>query len=325
LRILFSQATTLPYVLDLPVLGVCVRFEASHPALLDAVDTAYGYWAALRHDPRLSPARARVRLSVHAHPDTLLTPVQPRETRVLEPDLFLVANELAVGVSDAAAREAVAFVAPAALHDHARLRALVLDPLVLFTITRADRHPLHASAIARGNAALLLAGPSGAGKSTLSYAALRAGLNVLADDAVYAQLDPVLRIWALSGDLHLAPESARHFPELSLTTPQRAASGKLKLVIPRIAARAPAVVDYAGICVLARAPGPREPVRITAQEVITDLATTLDPGFDRFNATTAGVLERVAQRGAWRLPVAGAPESLIPHIEQMLDDIVRIS
>src|SRR5205809_6508121 len=60
------HGVALRHVVELPVLGVPVRFESNSTAAIEAVEDAFGMWRALRASPELiAPLRLRVRLIVH--------------------------------------------------------------------------------------------------------------------------------------------------------------------------------------------------------------------------------------------------------------------
>lgn len=72
---------------------------------------------------------------------------------------------------------------------------------------------LHASAVAWGNRALVLAGPTGAGKTTAAGAASRTlGASVFADDLVFLRRDKDSPKWRASGLPWEADEEARRRP-----------------------------------------------------------------------------------------------------------------
>lgn len=69
-----------------------------------------------------------------------------------------------------------------------------LRPLWYAVLARRGLHPLHASAVAGGHGAILIAGPSGAGKSTLAARLAHRGAAFLSDDVCFvdeASLDIV--------------------------------------------------------------------------------------------------------------------------------------
>lgn len=60
----------------------------------------------------------------------------------------------------------------------------ICQPVLAYLLAPFDRFLLHAGAVGRDDQALVLLGQSGSGKSTTTYAALRAGWDVLGDDHV---------------------------------------------------------------------------------------------------------------------------------------------
>lgn len=60
----------------------------------------------------------------------------------------------------------------------------ICQPVLAYLLSPFDRFLLHAGAVGREGSALVLLGQSGSGKSTATYAALRAGWDVLGDDHV---------------------------------------------------------------------------------------------------------------------------------------------
>jgi hypothetical protein len=241
-------------------------------------------------------------------------------------DILRVTHPHARGFADAASLDAGILLTQGILADENTFRYGVLDALTLFLVTAADRQPFHAAAIRRGPVALLLTGPSGAGKSTLAYAALRAGLDVMSDDAVYVQRDPVIRVWSMRSRLHLPAAAGAHFPEIADAPLVEMTNGKTKHVVaqPNVFDRnALPYIERAGICILARSESPRAPERISPDQAAHEIEAHLDPGFDRFRATIGATMRRVAAAGAWRLYVTGTPSSMLPQIDRLLTDIER--
>src|SRR5690606_33490800 len=104
---------------------------------------------------------------------------------------FTIRSASCTAAIDVAGRHAYAQLTPRLVDDVDRFRDRVLDALTWALLTRLDRAPLHASAIACDDAVLLLHGPSGSGKSTLALAAHAAGMTTVADDIVFVQRRPV--------------------------------------------------------------------------------------------------------------------------------------
>lgn len=324
-----AEALSLPdrplaHAAVLPVLGIPVRFESDAAPVVAAVEEALRVWRALeRRAELLSPApraRPRVRLLLRGEagePGGAL----PLAARLVGRERILVASAGAAAWADVPGMEAVGHVAPALLEDPERFRE-VLDTLVLFLLTRLDRHPVHAAAVALGARGLLLAGPSGAGKSSLAYAAHRAGLRVLSDDAVYVQLDPRCRVWGLARPFHLVPEAAAHFPELINAPIVLRGNGKRKILVAAGGSGTPddaPVLDQPGLCILERGRGAVAFERMSADAAVERLLGALEPGFDLFRETIEPVLRALAAGGAWRLRLSDEPAAAIACIVEILD------
>lgn len=196
-------------------------------------------------------------------------------------------------------------VHPAFLERQQALRDEVLEPLLLFLLTRRGRTPLHAAGFLADDLAVLLLGPSGAGKSCLALAARAAGYELLSDDTVYVQLRPELRIRGIPRPIHLLPADA---PE-GAGDAMRLRNGRLKhAVAAQVPQRAP-VAPRATLCLLARGREARlEPI---GPAEIRAAAAALDPGFDLLRADTEAALARLGARGGWRLTLSADPAEAI--------------
>jgi hypothetical protein len=159
------------------------------------------------------------------------------------------------------------------------------------------------------------------GKSTLVYAALRAGLRVLSEDAVYLQLSPQ-RIWGMPRVIHLKPDAAVFFPELTAVEPCLLANGKLKLpvTIERAQAAPCPAVQQAGVCLLQRGPAPRLE-RIDAADAVRALGAAPEGGFALYSDSIGARIQPIAERGAWRLTLPSHPREAVPALHEMLDAV----
>jgi hypothetical protein len=166
--------------------------------------------------------------------------------------------------------------------------------------------------------AILLAGPSGAGKSTLAYAAVRDGFAVLADEPVYVQMRPGLRVWGRRGRLHLATDAVDHFPELAALSPRRLVTGKTKIVVdgsPHVP-----YAERAVLCLIDTEPAPRAGLeRLAPEQAVTALTASHDPGYALFADTIRARIVRVAEGGAWRLRRTRDPADVIPLLRGLAD------
>jgi hypothetical protein len=281
--------------------------------VLGIVDEAFGAWRGVPADPSGATPCVRVVVregSEHVDGHVPVRHVCPDATRLL------VHSPGSVAVADPERGRADAWVTTALVADRDQFRVAVLEAITLALLSHGDRHPLHAAAIARDGHAVLLAGPSGAGKSTLACLAHDAGLDVLADDHVWVQRAPSLRVWGAPVRARLLPDAAERFPRLARAATPSTVDGKTKLVVTLRAA--PSVVDSAVVCVLGRGGRARlEP--IDASDVVGELTCNVAPGFDRFPERHDAVARALAGRGGWRLTLSRDPRDAMPLLRHMLD------
>jgi hypothetical protein len=307
--------------LVIPVLGIPTRFESNSPAILRVAEEAFGAWKVLCDGQPLDGPPALVRIDMRPGDEGGVARVPTRWTPA-DGGAWRLETPGSSGLSDPAARVARAAVTEALVADREHFRYGVLEALTLSLLTQYDRQPLHAAALVRGRTVLLLAGPSGMGKSTLVYAAVRAGLQVLAEDMVFLQLRPGLRVWGMPGYLHPDPGAREHFPELADSAPAVRANGKAKLALSLHALGAAApwpVVERAGVCILERGTEGPSLVSLSAAEVERALTAEMEEGFDRFVDTIGAGIRLLAEHGGWRLTLAGPPDAALPLLAQMFD------
>ncbi|MCI0432560.1 MAG: hypothetical protein L0271_02765 [Gemmatimonadetes bacterium] len=314
----------LSHRLTLPVLGIPVSFESNSEMVIEIADEAYGAWRSLDRLPAMiSAERVRIRIFVEDAGST----VRPGAMvyRLASADRVLLWTGGTAGITDVTRRDGVAWVQPSLLHERAMFRYSVLEAMTQSVLTFLDRLPLHAAAIERNGVALLLAGPSGTGKSTLACTAALNGWSVLADDVVFLQTVPELRIWGLPGHLHLPPSATETFPQLGGAPLRLLANGKTKIAVDvRSIDALPATpfVTRAGICLLDASPDPSV-TPLSADEVESALLAELEPGFDRFADSLAGAVRELARDGGWRLGRGGDPAAALALIDRLLDEVAR--
>jgi hypothetical protein len=298
-----------------------VSFASNAAGVIELIEEAYGHWRGAHADSGTNDDSVRIRiiLGEAREPDTAA------RAWLLAPHRLAVSTGASVGVADERLRTAVARVTPALLARRDEFRADLLDALTLFVLTSLDRTPLHAAAIAGGDVGLALAGPSGAGKSTLAYAALRAGLGVLSDEAVYVQSAPRPRVWGAPTWLYLTEEARVFFPEIEAAPRHRRAGGRWKRAIRLPPAREGAWFrERVGLCLIERGPGPAWFEAADPEDLATALARGADPGFDRYAdrlATCARALARIG--GAWRVRVGPDPRDAVPCLAALMKEIAR--
>lgn len=314
----------LQHAAELTVLGLPVRFESNEPEVLNVAAEAFVTSAEVAHGQSRDggpPLTVRIMVGAGAeegHEHARITARVPHRGRLVLSGLG------SFGVADVSRHDAVARVSPALLADRQRFRYGMVEALTLFLVTHFDRQPIHAAAVARGDRAILLAGPSGVGKSSLSYAAMCAGLEVLADEAVYVQRVPRLHVWGLRRFLHLPQSAGTYFPELRSVRPVVQATGKPKIEVDVRASRpmrtAP-VAERVGLCVLTRGSGESRLEPLPGREAASALGRDLEGGFDLFAEVLEDCVVDLARRGCWRLSIVSPPHTLVPLVHRMLDEL----
>ncbi|MBI4503664.1 MAG: hypothetical protein HY700_21185, partial [Gemmatimonadetes bacterium] len=304
------------------VLGVPVEFSCNTAAGLAAVDESFGGWRGVG----VSAAGEPVRVRVIVHPgDESPGPVSVTWRM---PDTRRIIGHTAgsVGIADLERRDVFIYATPTLLADRVHFCHGLLEALTLTTINALDRSPLHAGALVRDGSVLLLTGASGQGKSTLVYTAMRAGMDVLADDAVYIQLRPELRLWGVPSRLYLLPDVRGVFPELGSLEPTVLANGKTKLVIPTDPARRPMLPVRAGrvgAVILRRSTGPVSLARVSAADIRSTLQADLETWFALLGDTMEEVIGRVAGDGGWLLTLSANPLEALPCLSRVFDELDR--
>jgi len=310
---------TLRHVCRAHVMGIPVRFEGNSQYVLDAVKESFGKWEPVGSVDRRE-RQPRVRVFLQEGDEGGSDPI-PVRYRWPERDRAVVATPGSVGVAEVDRREAYAFVTTTLAADAEFFRYVVLEALTLMLVTGMDRHPLHAAAIVRDETAVLLVGQSGAGKSTLTYAALAKGWRLLAEEAVYVQLRPSLRVWGMPRTVRLPVGSERLFPELQDCSPEWLPNGKRKIVVPVEPAPGPQLhsSDRAIICLIDPSGGEAGLREATAAEIERALTLEIEQGFDMDLAATRVLAAKLAARGGWVLRRGGHPVECVTLLDRIVE------
>jgi hypothetical protein len=322
---LLEAPSSLRYRTVIPVLGVPVTFEADAAEVIALAEESFGAWRSLEATPDWIASRGpTIRIVVRKGSEGSDSHA-PLRHGLPRQGYMTITTPGSRAIADSERNRAAAVVTEALVADRSHFRYGLLESLAFFLLSWQDRQPIHAAAVVREGKALLLAGPSGIGKSTLAYAGLRTGLQVLAEDVLYLQSRPQLRVWGTPGFLHLPPDSARYFPELAGRQPTLRANGKMKIAIDvRALGAVPAlpVVDQVGVCLL-RSHGSRPALdRLTAEEVERVLVTDIEPGFDMFAETIGPVIRQVVRAAkGWRLDLGHHPQQVVDFLRFALDEM----
>lgn len=315
------RATPLPHAVEIPVLGIPTALRTNVTSVLDVVEEVFGPWSTLSLNAIDHSSAVTVRIIVHDEQDDA-GDVAVTHAPVADDGLLVHAGATA-GVSRPRHRDAVAYVSRDREANRDSFRCDVLEALTWALLTRFDRQPFHAAALAVDDAVLLLAGGTGSGKSTLAYTAARAGIDVLTDDIVFLQSTPGVRVWGMPAPVKLLPDAAAHFDELAGATPVHLHNGKTKIVAPLSRARIPRAYDRCTVCIL----GPRQTVpelrRITSAELLSALDLSSERGFDAFAESITPVMQALARRGGWMLHPSASPAESLPPLRVMLAGLSR--
>ncbi len=278
-------------------MGVRLTVATNRPELLAAAAAACRGWEG---EPDEAGARLRLGLEV----GSVGRGDGETETRVDGRSLRISGGRVDA-YADSVTGSAHCVVTEDRLADRAAFLCDVLDPLLLFLLTRSGRAPVHAAGFMAGDLVILLAGPSGSGKSCLALAAHEAGFRLLSDDIVYVQLRPRLRVWGIPRPIHVFPEDA---PAGRKGGALRLRNGKLKRAVPVEAGATAATARRAVLCLLER--GAEVSIEsISPAEAMSSLE--FEPGFDLLRGDIEQAFAALAMEGAWRLTLSAEPAEAI--------------
>lgn len=314
-----STPASPPYTWDVPFLGIRTRFESNAEHVVALAQDALGAWGAAG-DVEAPEEPVVVRIDVDegdpAGDTAARVPfrydIDGRRLRITGPGVEAAA--------DLATRRARARVAAHVVADREHFRYGVLESLALFILSYLDRQPLHAAAVARDDRVVLLVGRAGVGKSSLTYAAARAGFAVFAEDIVWLQTAPVLRVWGLANRMHLPADAHRRFPELQGRQPTVSAAGELKLVVPVQPSQRPARPFTSGpaVCLLERNGGAKPTLAPVGAAELRRLLEPTEAGFLLFADTIGPALDGLVPSGGWRLELSDDPTAAVPLLERIV-------
>ena len=312
------RRAALRHQVSLPVMGVPVRFAASHPELLAPVEDAFGHWRGL--DPRAVSAESGV--DVHLILQGGAEDEPPEVTfRAADPLRWMFHTRGSMGLVDLERHAGAAWISRGLLEQGTAYRYAIVGFMTLLAVTMQERTPMHAALVAEGEVGLLLAGPTGSGKSTLAYAAARAGLRFLSDDAVYVQRDP-WRIWREAPVSLLLDDVAKRYPDLKGQRASALPGNRTKVVVAMDTSPDPHPwVTRAGVCILERGNTKAAIEPVSAGEIRTVLRLDHIEDRDRYGSRLDEVAERLAGTGGWRLTLSRDPDEAIPLVRRALKEV----
>ncbi|MDH3455571.1 MAG: hypothetical protein OER90_01905 [Gemmatimonadota bacterium] len=310
------------HAVEIPVLGIRTRFESNAPVVVEIASDGLGQWSQVLDSAPVTDAGPVV---VRVVVDEALGDVTHRRLIYRMPDAhrLLVTGPGVVATADASRLHSVAHVAPALVHDREHFRYAVLEALAMFHLSTLDRQPIHAAGLARDGHAVLMVGSAGVGKSTVTYAGLREGYRLLAEDMVWVQLRDRFAIWGLAPRIQLPVAAAQFFPELQPLRPVVISGGEEKLVVPVSPDLAVerGRVDAASVCLLSRGSARLpELTRATPAEIAETLGD-LETGFDLFRETIGPAIDRLSRFPGWRLILTDDARDAVPQLHRLFREL----
>ena len=189
-------------------LGFSLRVATNSALVLSAAEEIWG------KSKRLFP-HASLEMRVVVAGGQSASPLNDPVYRAQQ-NLFVVAvDNQNFGVCDIARGHIFAWMTPAAVADPF-YRLQLLEWMVYFTIDHLYVAILHAACVARNGRGLLLCGKSGAGKSCLTYACVKSGWTLVADDfcaPIRGRNDRM--VIGKAERIRFRPEAVSLFPELA--------------------------------------------------------------------------------------------------------------
>lgn len=309
------------------VLGYPVRIETNDARVVESLGTAFG--PGLPAEPATDDAVVRVLTHAVAE-EPGFSPRQPLIRR--QGELFSIVAGRATAVSgDARSGFAFGFVSDEAATHEAFLREGVVMGAAFCLLAPRFVTVVHAGCVARDGRALLLRGDSGAGKTTLTYAAVRRGYQLLAEDATYVldaragatgPLSNALRLRGVPWSMHLLSDARELFPELADEPVRERLSGERKLrvdIAARFPGRAAEEAALGPTVFVARGPGgsPRLTKLPRADALARLDATAIYE--ERLVARERGLWDAFLARPAYLLETGDDPEANAAMLDEIGD------
>lgn len=302
-------------------LGTSIEVQSNQEAVLEAARLSFGRYG---RSSQTGPAQFLIQLCVDAE----RRDQEPRPSpsyRALSHLFHIGCGEASFAIADLAAGCAVGFVSPDLVSDTSFFRYAFLECLFYVLAVHRSHTPVHCATVAVNGRGALICGPSGAGKTTLAYACVKSGMQIVSDDVVHLQMDPVngqVSLWGNPWTLRLLPDAVEIFPELAGTEIKRRSDseGYLEIDVPRrFPGSALISCQPAALIFVERDDGSENRIR-PLEEKLTLRRLSQDIVLDeaRVIARHQKVLQKIATTGACELRYSGAPSVAVELIRDVL-------
>ncbi|MCC7353694.1 MAG: hypothetical protein IT330_08040 [Anaerolineae bacterium] len=305
---------------------LCVQTNA--PIVQEMARRAFARYPASLADPSSPPLR--LRLWVHDLDDPAASPSGPHAHPIhrLDGDTYFVMVGAGTVVASHHTRgEATGYVTPAVAQREDVLRVGLVEGPILYLVGPPRTAVFHAAALARGERGFILVGYPGSGKSTMTYACVRRGYGIVAEDAIFVPpKEGPLTIWGMARYLYLLPDSTRFFPELRNRTATVQLNGEMKIVVDLDEIRPGATQLHAGagpLVLLRRNSGPDSRlVACNPADVLQDMMFTASRAHQRMTeevlALHRRVADRLAQQGAFTLYAGSDLDKAVDELDRLV-------
>jgi hypothetical protein len=228
-------------------MGVPLELVTNAPLLAEYAESVFGGWGT-KKEGTLSPS-VTLNLFIHDEAESFAGGAPPPPLLRAQGPYFFVNAGKSMAFADRATGFATAFVTQEMARCAGYVRSLFIETLGIYMVQRYRPATLHAAAIVHGDKCILLTGADGAGKSTLTFACIRAGFKLLAEDVVFGlEEEGRLRVWGNPWKIHLLWDAIRFFPELATHEPEPQLNGEWKLCVPIDSVRLGAAALTGGPC-----------------------------------------------------------------------------
>jgi hypothetical protein len=307
-----GHQTTLSYHGQLTLLGVSVNLNTNHPDVLKYCHTS------------IDSATLQIDIVVSQSTQAQYTSTTlPKFTHRLFAEQYIAGSGNNLLTANRVSGKALAFIEPELLKFKDFVQRNIVECLALMLITAQDRLPIHAGAVVHNNKAALFVGNSGAGKSTLTYACVREGFSLLAEDTIFISKNPQLSLWGIPEKIHLCPDAPNHFPELKNQQPQIQPNGKNKIALSMNGMFAQQQVFQAHqwcIFILQRHDQKHTSINKTTNHEFLNFFQQRDAGFD-IDQQTLTTVEKLVDNNLYQLKTGSDLQQATLKIKQILEKV----
>jgi hypothetical protein len=205
--------TPIAYQKKYQPLGLVLSVESNRKEVIEAADESFGSFGEVVEPASVEAVLRLLVDSVHHQKPPFLQP----SFRSLGHLFHIACGDASFAVADLKFGTAIGFVAEEIVQDRSFFRNVFVECLFYVIAVQQRFTPVHTACVVWNGKAMLIWGLPGAGKSTLAYACAKGGMQLVTDDVIHLETDPVsgqLTGWGRPWQLRLLPDAKTLFPEL---------------------------------------------------------------------------------------------------------------